>query len=271
MRRPYDHLLATCTAVLLAALVPALARAETRTFVNLQGVAPSQGAGSFGPANIYPSTIVVSGVPGTISHVSVTMIELASANADDIDMALVGPDEEVVMLMSDACGDNGLTGEDWTFDDSAGTFLSDNGPCAPAQHGSFKPSNYEDPALDDLTLGGGPAGPYLNSLSSLANGSPDGSWKLFLTDDHVGVLGFETGGWTLTLEIEPPPPPPPVLVPTLTPTATAPATPVTTPIAPVTTPSAKTGRRAAALKRCKTKKTSKARLACRRKAHKLPV
>jgi hypothetical protein len=69
------------------------------------------------------------------------------------------------------------------------------------------------------------------------------------------------------------PPAVPAPVPTPTPTVTSTAIGPAPGLAPspVVPPVAKTGKRAAALKRCKAKKTGKARRVCRRKAHKLPV
>jgi subtilisin-like proprotein convertase family protein len=223
--------------------------------------------GTVGPANEYPSTVVVAGVPGTVTKVTVSLIDLESGNADDIDMALVGPNEEPVMLMSDACGDHPLAADDWTFDDAAPTFLSDNGPCAGGQRASFRPSNYfgGEPEPDDLTPGGGPAGPYLNQLAFLAGGTPDGEWKLYVADDDPAVVGFTLDAWALNLEIEPPPPAPTPSPATSTPTTST--TPSPAPPAAVK----RTGRRAAALARCKAKKTKRARAKCRGKARKLPA
>lgn len=159
--------------------------------------------------------------------------------------------------MSDACGENPntLAENDWTSDDSAPTFLSNNGPCASGQAASFKPSNYlgSAPEPDDLSQKGGPAPPYLNALSFLSGGSPDGVWSLFVMDDNsFGYVGFTIDAWALTLEVQP--------------LATPPLAPVVTPPTPKAT-----GKRAAALAKCKTKLTKKARKRCRRKARKLPV
>jgi hypothetical protein len=143
-------------------------------FVTLGEEFPTGGNNlQFGHAFHYPSTASVSGVPGVVTNVTVTVFSLTSANPDDIDMVLVGPNEEGVMLISDACGSTGFSERTWTFDDAAPTFLSDNGPCTgPSPLGTFKPSNYEDPALDDLSKeGGGPPPPYSNALSDLAGGS----------------------------------------------------------------------------------------------------
>jgi hypothetical protein len=254
--------------LLLAALAPAgAAAAETRTFLNTDHEFPTGDAnGLFGPAKHYPSTIAVAGVDGTVTKVTATVIGLDSASADDIDMALVGPNEEQVMLMSDACGLNGsLAAETFTFDDAAPSFLSDNGPCASGQVASFRPSNYENPELDDFSEeGGGPPPPYTNALSDLAGGSPDGPWELFVLDDNdAGFIGFSFEAWALTLEVEPPAPPAPVVKTVIVPGPT-----VTLP-APAGRP--KTGKRAAALAKCKTKKTKSRRAKCRAKAQKLPL
>ena len=193
-------------ACIAAMLLPASAGAETRTFLNLTDLYPTEGAGTGGHSDPYPSRIAVSGLPGTVTKVMVTIIGYASSSPDDTDMAIVGPNGQAVMLMSDACGLNpsGATNDNWTFDDAAPAFLSDNGPCGNYQLASVKPTNYEDPQNDDLTPGGGPAGPYRNALSVLAGGSPNGTWNLFVMDDNPGAyFGFDVGTWALNLEIQP--------------------------------------------------------------------
>ena len=246
-KRGIRCLYALVGALLLSVVLPAAAGAETRTFVHTENLFPTGGALTEGPANEYPAGINVSGLSGTVTKVTVTLIGLTSASPDDIDAVIVGPNGQKVMLVSDACGvnPNTVTDENWTFDDSASTFISDGGPCADFQDASFKPTNYENPDDDDLTPGGGPAGPYLNSLSLLAGGSPDGAWNLFVFDDNPAIHGFDISGWALNLDIQPP--------------ATAPTAPQAT------------GQQAAALAKCKSKKTKKARKKCRQKAQSLPV
>ena len=193
----------------LALLVPAAASGETRTFVNTQFLFPSAGAGASGPANHYPSTINVANVPGTVTKATVTLIGYGSSSPDDTDAVLAGPNGQSVMLMSDSCGLNPNTLDDVnvTFDDAAPTFLSNPGPCPNGGDVIFKPSNYEDPALDDQSAAGGPVPPYLNALSVFNGASPDGAWKLFVLDDDAFFVGFRISGWALTLEVEPPGPP----------------------------------------------------------------
>ncbi len=249
------RIVSLAAALLLAVLVPTAARADTHTFLNTADLVPSEGAGDFGPAGTYPSSIVVSGLSGTVTRATVTVIDLASSSADDIDMVITGPNGQQVMLMSDACGEypNNLEDEDWTFEDAAPTFVPDGGPCGPGRQVSFKPSNYlgAPPEPDDLSPGGGPAPPYLNALSFFNGASPDGTWSLYVTDDNaLGYLGFELKAWALTLDVEQPPPG----------VAAPPAATRTTP-----TPDATGGLRAA-LARCKKKATKRARSRCRHRA-----
>jgi hypothetical protein len=246
-KRGARRLCLLAAALFIAALVPAPARAETRTFLDTTSLFPNGGALTEGPANDYPSSIAVSGLSGTVTKVTVSVIGYDSTSPDDTDMAIVGPNGQPVMLLSDACGLNPMTeeGNNWIFDDSAPTFLSDNGPCGNFQEASVKPTNYENPDDDDLTPSGGPTGPYLNSLSLLAGSTPNGTWNLFVFDDNSSFHGFDISAWALTLEIQPPP--------------AAPAAPQAT------------GQQAAALAKCKGKKSKKARRKCRQKAQTLPL
>jgi large repetitive protein len=226
--------------------LPATGRAQTVTFVNATQITIP---GTYtGPATPYPSSVNVSGLSGTVARASVLLIDVtATGNSDELDLALVGPTGEKVMLWSDACGSTGFTDREFLFDDSATAFLSDPGPC-PA--GTYMASNYEDPALDDLSaLGAGPSPPYNNKLSFFNGISPNGTWGLYAFSDTDGDL-LEIGGWALTLEIQPPP---------------APAA-TTQIVAPQ-----ETGQRAAAQAKCKKKKTKKTRKKCRKKAQLLPL
>jgi hypothetical protein len=243
----------------LAALWPASAGAETRTFVNFTELFPSGGAATEGPAFVFPSAISVGGLAGTVTEVKVTTAPLRSSSPDDLDMALTGPNGQSVMLISDACGEfpNELENEYFTFEDDAPGFLSNNGPCANNQRASYRPSNYlgAAPEPEDFSGLGGPA-EFVNNLAALAGGSPNGDWKLWLFDDNsFGYNGFGLGAWVLTLEITPPPPPPPTIVTVQVP-APAPA---------------KTGKRARALAKCKSQPNQEAKKRCRNNARKLPL
>jgi hypothetical protein len=256
-------------ALSVLALAPSGAGAQTFNFFSTDGLGPSQGAGTHGPATRYPSTIEVAGLAGGLEKVTLTVLHLVSGSPDDIDMLLVGPEGDQVMLMSDACGaTQSIDNDIWTFDDDAPAALADEGPCASDQAAAYKPSNYVGgaPEPDQFGAGGGIGPPYSNALATFAGTDPDGPWDLYLFDDREAVVGFELGGWMLTLEIESPSSPPPSL-PAPQPVLVAPA-PVPSPAQ--VAPAARTGRRAAAFAKCKAKKTKKARKRCRVRARRLP-
>ena len=234
----------------LAVLWPASAGAETRTFLNLEGFGPTEGGGTVGPADNYPGTVSVSGVAGTVTKVTLTMMEFTSN--EDLDMALVGPNGAQVMLVSDACS-GGASRQTWTFDDAAPGFIN-AGSCPSLQRISVRPTNYGDPEDDDLSPKGGPTGPFSNSLAVFNGISPNGDWKLFLIDDTNGTVGFFLSAFALQLEVQPPPPPPPTIVTVQVPVQIQP-----------------TGKRAKALAKCKKKPTAEAKKRCRSNARKLPV
>jgi hypothetical protein len=185
------------------------ASASTVSFLKSQVLYPSGGAGEVGPANHFPSSITVPSYDGTVIKATVTVLASGFSNPDDTDMVIAGPNGQKVMLMSDACGISSVDDVDWTFDDSAPTYMSDNGPCQGFQEATFKPSNYlgGSPEPDDLSTAGGPAPPYVNALSFFNGAPPGGTWSLYLLDDSAGAgAGFGLVGWALNLTIQPPPP-----------------------------------------------------------------
>jgi hypothetical protein len=245
-------------ALLLAALAPAgAAAAETRTYLNTEGFEPGQNGGLVGPATVYPAVVNVSGVGGTVTKVTLTAIDLNGG--EDLDMALVGPNGAKVMLLSDTCTSKSPEHVTWTFEDAALFPVSEFG-CPSNVTESVKPSDFGNPALDSFAVGGGPAGPFGTSLAAFNGISPNGEWKLYLLDDTEGRVGFELRAFALNLEIEPPLPAPPVVQ-----TVTVPG-----PERIVKVP-AKTGKRAAALAKCKKKATPEKKAKCRAAAKKLPV
>src|SRR5207237_565165 len=149
---------------------------------------PDHGSGS-----PYPSSINVAGMPGSIGKVVVTLNGLSHTYPDDIDILLVGPGGQSVMLMSDAGGDIDGNNVTLTFDSAASASLPDSGPIS---SGTYRPTNYED---SDWFFAPGPPGPYGSSLSVFNQTSPNGSWQLFLNDDAQGDFGSIAGGWALTI------------------------------------------------------------------------
>jgi Ca2+-binding RTX toxin-like protein len=180
---------------LLALLAPA---AGASTYANGGGITIND----MNAATPYPSTIGVSGLPGTVVRARVTLNGVNHPIPQDIDALLVGPGGAKTFLMSDACGAVGsaLTGQVFTFDDAAPAALP-SGAGAACPSGSFKPTNFDDTEGDDIfpTLNGPPVGPYVATLSVFNGGPPNGTWQLFVRDDKTVGTGSIAGGWSLDL------------------------------------------------------------------------
>src|SRR5689334_18955100 len=76
----------------------------------------------------YPSAITVSGLAGEITSVTVTLVNITHPNPDDIDVLLLGPGGQTVLLMSDAGGAGNVTNVTVAFGESARLLIPDAGP-----------------------------------------------------------------------------------------------------------------------------------------------
>ena len=147
----------------------------------------------FGPVGLYPSTLSVSGLTGQISKVTVTLSNLSHTYPDDLDILLVGPTTNSVMLMSDAGGGNALTDVTLTFDDTAADALPDRFAILP---GTYRPTDYDS---TDLMPPPAPAGPYPSTLDVFNGTDPNGTWSLFVYDDTFSDQGRLAGGWSIEI------------------------------------------------------------------------
>src|SRR3989304_916171 len=144
-------------------------------------------------ATPYPSTITVPSLSGTVTMVTVTITGFAQTWPDDVDILLVGPQGQKVMLMSDQGGGNPVTGVNLTFDDSADAALSNNSLIT---SGTYKPGDFE---TSETMPAPAPAGPYGTLLSAFNGVDPQGTWSLYVRDDATNDVGSISGGWALTL------------------------------------------------------------------------
>jgi hypothetical protein len=164
------------------------------------------------PADLYPSTITVSGGPAQIDGIRVTLYDLYHRLPDNLDVLLVGPQGQTFVLMGDAGGANPIdlsSPVTLTFSDSASQVLPNS---APLTTGLFEPTNWESPVTNFPTPA--PAGPYnepgsavggngtetLNGVFGLTN--PNGDWNLYVRDDGglqqpAAITGCISGGWGL--------------------------------------------------------------------------
>jgi len=146
-----------------------------------------------GTASPYPSNINVAGVAGTVTKVTVTLNNLNHTFPDDVDVLLVGPGGQRVLLMSDAGGSPDVVNVTLTFDDAAAGSLPD---AAQLVSGLFKPSNF---GAGDPFPAPAPAGPYGSALSVYNGINPNGTWRLYVVDDQGGDIGNINGGWRLRI------------------------------------------------------------------------
>src|SRR4030095_2558276 len=149
-----------------------------------------------GEATPYPHNLEVVDYSGVPDKVTVTLNGLSHAYPDDLDILLVGPRGEQVMLMSDVGFDFVATNVNLVLDDAA-VPLPDS---SPLRSGTFAPANYffSTPANDLFPLPA-PAGPYASTRDVFAGVDPNGTWSLFVNDDGQGDAGSIASGWSVKL------------------------------------------------------------------------
>lgn len=149
------------------------------------------------PASLYPSTItVVNGLTGSFK-ITAAVKGIFHPHAVDLDMLLVGPGGQNVMLMSDVAGAADLQNATLTFDDAASGQIP-NIPGGLVTTGTYRPTNHH---LGDALPAPAPAAPHGSALAVFSGTNSNGTWRLFIRDDLtvVGGNGAVTGGWCLTM------------------------------------------------------------------------
>jgi subtilisin-like proprotein convertase family protein len=150
-------------------------------------------------ASPYPSAIAVPATAGTITKVTVTIYGLTHARQNDLDILLVGPLGQRVLLMSDVGAGASVANVNLTFDDAAAASLTTD--AVSFTTGTYKPSNNGTP---DTFSAPAPAEPYSSTLSVFNGTIPTGTWSLYVMDDRTSNTGSISGGWRLSLQTTPP-------------------------------------------------------------------
>lgn len=150
-----------------------------------------------GAATPFPSTIIVSGVTGTVTHVTVGIVGLSHTFPDDIDIEVSSPGGQGVMLMSDAGSLFDIIGGTLVFNDCALQVVPNSSQIVT---GRFRPSNYGSdailfPAPDD------PAS-TLAVFNGLSGVNVNGTWSLFVSDGFTPDLG-SISSWDITIFTDP--------------------------------------------------------------------
>jgi hypothetical protein len=198
--------LATTVATFNVTLTPASTETVTVSYATIDGsaTAASNDFSSDSPIDIpasgeatpYPSTIVVAGAQGTITKVTATLHGFGHPWTADVDILLVGPEGQSVVLMSDVGGEgNSVSGLELIIDDDAihdipGSFFGS---------GMYEPTNIADGEGVDAYPSPAPSGGYGSTMSVFNGTAPNGAWSLYVVDDTAPDGGLLSGGWTLSL------------------------------------------------------------------------
>ena len=165
-------------------------------FVNAEAVTiPDAGA-----ATPYPSTINVTGMSGTITNLTLTLSKIYHQWIKDVHMLLVGPTGQAMVVFSRVSA-NPVTNVTATLTDASPYVLPESFELWSEQfkptdwattNGSFSDNNFPAPAP------GGPYGP-VNFASSFNGLAANGTWSLYVYDDHAPSQGGIAGGWSLMI------------------------------------------------------------------------
>lgn len=178
----------------VAALCMAAPAASAQTFSNAVPITFPVTA-SDGRAAPYPSRIVVSGVPNTITQFAVSLSGLSHTWTEDVNVLLVAPGGQRILLMANTNG--GANAENITL-----TFTHDGTATLPPGlsnivSGTYAPSVYFAPAALPAPA---PAGPYGATIAPLIGTNPNGTWDLYVWDDTPSVDdGIIAGGWSISI------------------------------------------------------------------------
>jgi subtilisin-like proprotein convertase family protein len=157
---------------------------------------------SSGAASPYPSTIAVSGLVGQVTDVNVYLEDMNHTWPSDIDILLVGPQGQNIILMSDAGSSFDLVTVDLVFDDAAAGSLPVS---AQITSGAYQPTNF---GAGDPFPAPAPAPSAATALATFDGANPNGAWSLYVVDDTGGDQGSIAGGWCLEvgaqIPVEPP-------------------------------------------------------------------
>ncbi|MEM9478190.1 MAG: Calx-beta domain-containing protein [Verrucomicrobiota bacterium] len=170
------------------------------TFTNTQtsSVGTIPGAADATPlaSSVYPMTLLVENVLGEVVDVSVELMDFSHGFPRDVEMLLVGPGGQTVMLLSDAGGtdDDALSGAELRFEDSGVVITNRETGLVPGQ--TYQPVNL-DPT-DDVLLAPAPGNPFGTTLSAFAGTSPNGTWSLYFMDDWASIDSGSLGGFSLS-------------------------------------------------------------------------
>lgn len=145
-----------------------------------------------GPATPYPAVVQVAGMIGTVTNLELTLSRLNHEFVTDLDLLLVSPSGQGVVVFSHAAQGNSASNVTVT--------LTDRSPYPLPQSFAIwsQPLRPTDWSGSVLFPAPAPAGPYGAVAMSTFNGlNPNGDWSLYVYDDFAPDHGLLSGGWSL--------------------------------------------------------------------------
>lgn len=175
------------------------------TFANNTPMVINDGAtGAPAATTPYGTAVTASGLTGT-KLINLKIKGLSHTFPGDIDMLLVGPGGQKMVVMSDVVGTADAVNVSFTLKDSAADLL----PAAAAlvDGASYRPS---DITAGDTWPAPAPSAPYqsatpvgtatFGSVFGTNGSTMNGTWTLYIVDDAAVDTGNISGGWELTFE-----------------------------------------------------------------------
>lgn len=159
-------------------------------------------------ATPYPSLITVSTLIGTITKVTANVNGMNMPRPRDVDVLLVGPTSQTLLLMADTGDITPNNGINLTLDDAAAAPLP-TGPGSNLSSGTFRPTDFLFTAGDDAFPPPAPAvfnRPAPTGTSTLAvfnTTNPNGGWRLFVQDDGLGGGAHAIANWCVNFSLAP--------------------------------------------------------------------
>lgn len=181
---------------LLLAATSAVDAATTVTFSNTTAVTINDNT----TASPYPSSISVSGIaPALPTNVRVQLNGFSHTAEPDVDLLLVGPQSQRVILMSDVGNSTTISNVTFGFDANAAVAVPATGPVIGGS--VYRPANVNSgidnfPFASSTSLDGGPT-----DLTAFNLQDPNGVWSLWVVDDTITHTGSIAGGWSLTFTV----------------------------------------------------------------------
>lgn len=187
-------------AVATAPVSPALA--DTRTFGNpTPMIQPNIGFDE--PFTPYATDILVSGIAGAVTDMTVTLHGFTSGFPIDVIARLEGPSGAGLNLLGSVGGFPGVTGLTLAFND-AGPAVPEGDPVLndTIVSGTYRPTTFNDPTLLRPMPAPAPAATR-TTLSEFLAEDVNGTWSLYMFDQYTINVHELAGGWSILFVVGP--------------------------------------------------------------------